>query len=291
MEKTVSNFGISVLISGVVYSIIFFSIFKEFGTAIFMGAFMGVVSTAFFQALGLNKEDEKVVLEKNEDRTEEVQKTNESFSDMQSIHSNIKGKEPLLVNGNIEASFLEIGRNNIVLSSIKGEYGKLFQDTDNSLLCKVISENSFFSWIVTSSIVMGMHFTHFVLGCSATKEELQAFQDGVKEAYFNLTDNEKKIFTKEDDAEIESYLAIGNQYARLFIDECANPVDPNVLNLDPGGCKSTAYLVEILYSRYNISAQLPEVDEIVQKNITGLEISDFSMAILKYLQESIVRNN
>ena len=63
MGKYVNNFGRSVVISGGIYSVIFFLIFKEFGTAIVIGAFMGVISTGFFRILGLNKDEGEVALE------------------------------------------------------------------------------------------------------------------------------------------------------------------------------------------------------------------------------------
>jgi hypothetical protein len=57
-----SSFGTSVIISSIVYAIIFFSIFHEIGFAIFMGGIMGFVSTAFFQILGLNNDEKKEVI-------------------------------------------------------------------------------------------------------------------------------------------------------------------------------------------------------------------------------------
>ena len=87
MGKYVNNFGRSGVISGGIYSVIFFLIFKEFGTAIVIGAFMGVISTGFFRILGLNKDEGEVALERKQNNTEySLQGTvSDSFSDIEKL--------------------------------------------------------------------------------------------------------------------------------------------------------------------------------------------------------------
>ena len=187
-------------------------------------------------------------------------------------------------------TFSELGRNFIILPSIKGEYGVLFENNEKYLQNEFLEKGLFFSWVITSSIVIGMFYVHLILGCNPKREELEEFQDGVKYAYLNLTNNGKKMFTEKDNAEIESYLAIGNHYARLFLDEINQKSTSDAFSLDPGGSKSTGYIVNTLYSLYKIPDQTSNIEVILEKNSLGFYISSFSISLLKSLKQSIRRN-
>ncbi len=177
-----NNFGMSVAVSGVVYAAIFYSIFHEVGFAIFMGGIMGLVSTGFFQILGLNNNDKEVVAY--------------SKSPEHSI-INIPKKPLMLINQDV--SFEELS-GSIVLPCLQGKYGTLFHGDEfkESELGQKVAIHPDFIQILVCSIVESVFFIHLKTSCNMSQLESEQFSLGIKTGYAGIIVDNTKVFTEEE---------------------------------------------------------------------------------------------